>query len=285
MTFSIVAHDRATNAWGVAVASKFVAAGSVVPFAEVGGAIATQSYANLAYRPDGLALLAQGISADDAVEQLTQPDPERELRQLGIADAGGTAATFTGSECFDWAGGIVGDGYCCQGNILTGADVIEAMAATFEATDGDLGRRLTHALLADDAKGGDRRGRQAATVLVAQADAGYGAGSDIAIDLRVDDHPQAATELLRLLELHELVFPRPGSLVFEPITDDLANEIRTALDQLGFEVEACGAYDEPLGRALSDWVGVENLESRWSDQPLIEALVLAELRRAASAKY
>ena len=251
----------------------------------VGGAIATQSYANLAYGPDGLALLAQGISADDAVEQLTQPDPERELRQLGMVDANGTAATFTGSECFDWAGGIVGDGYCCQGNILTGADVIEAMAASFEATDGDLGRRLTHALLAGDAKGGDRRGRQAAAVLVAQADAGYGAGSDIAVDLRVDDHPQAATELLRLLELHELVF-RDLALSCSsrsPMTSLIRSE-RHSTNLVSMSKLTAPTTNRSDEHYLIGWA-FENLESRWSDQPLIEALVLAELRRAASTQY
>jgi len=278
VTFSIVGHEPGTGAWGVAVASKFIAAGGVVPYVAVGGAIATQSYANLAYGPQGLALSAAGVPAEEIVAELTGPDTQRELRQVGVVDGDGNAATFTGTDCFDWAGGLCGDGYACQGNTLVGETVVRSAAETFETTGGDLATRLVAALLAGDRAGGDRRGRQAAAVVVAQADAGYGAGSDIAVDLRVDDHPRAAEELERILGLHELVFPRPGTLSFVELTDGLAAEVRTLLASRGIDIAPDGGYDEDLNAALFEWAGMENLEERLAEGARIETRVLAALR-------
>ena len=209
MTFSIVAWDPEAHEWGVAVASKFLAAGSVVPWARAGaGAVATQAFANITYGPRGLALLGSK-SADEVVADLINADEEREHRQVGIVDGAGEAAAFTGSECFDWAGSRGGDGYTCQGNILTGPDVVETMAAAFEAASGDLAGRLQAALAAGDRAGGDRRGKQSAAMLIAREGGGYLGDSDIALDLRVDDHPEPVEELGRLLGIHRLLFPNP----------------------------------------------------------------------------
>jgi uncharacterized Ntn-hydrolase superfamily protein len=200
-TFSIVGYDPETGDLGIAVQSKFFAVGSVVPWARAGvGAVATQSYANTAYGPDGLDQLAGGSSAEQVVGALTEADDNRAMRQLGIVDAEGRAAAFTGDGCLAWAGHKVGEHYAAQGNILTGPEVVDAMAATFETTAGDLATRLTAALSAGQAAGGDARGRQSAALLVVRAGAGYG-GNDRYIDLRVDDHPAPIRELRRLLRL------------------------------------------------------------------------------------
>src|SRR3954471_15672703 len=219
MTFSIVA--TADGQWGVAVASKFLAVGAAVPAAEWGvGAVATQSFANLAYRPDGLRMLREGRSAQETLDALTAPDELREQRQAGIVDRDGRAATWTGSECHPWAGGRTGDGWAAQGNILTGPEVVDALAEAFETSTGPLSRRLADALLAGDRAGGDRRGRQSAVLLVVSEGGGYGGGSDVLVDLRVDDHPDPVTELQRLLDLHTLYFGKPEKTL--PLEGDLA---------------------------------------------------------------
>jgi uncharacterized Ntn-hydrolase superfamily protein len=203
-TFSIVGYDPATGDLGIAVQSKFFAVGAVVPWARAGvGAVATQSYANTAYGPDGLRFLADGASAVAAVEQLTAADDDRALRQLGIVDAAGVAATFTGDACLPWAGGRVGEHYAAQGNILAGPEVVDAMAVTFESTPGDLGARLVAALAAGQAAGGDARGRQSAALLVVREGGGYGGANDRYVDLRVDDHPVPIRELRRLYGLRQ----------------------------------------------------------------------------------
>ena len=285
MTFSIVAWDADTPAgpeWGVAVASKFLAVGSVVPWARAGaGAVATQAFAKLTYGPDGLELLARGQSADEAVRALTAPDEGRAQRQLGVVDARGGAASFTGGGCMEWAGGRTGDGYCCQGNILASAGVVDAMADAFEAGRGDLATRLLGALAAGDAAGGVRRGRQAAAVLVVREGGGYLGESDRALDLRVDDHPDPVAELARLLELHALYYPRPGTLAFVDVDEALARELRDLLGRAGYNPGGGGGYDAGLREALFAYVGTENLEERWSDEARVEATVLEHLRRAA----
>jgi uncharacterized Ntn-hydrolase superfamily protein len=275
MTFSIVAHDAHTREWGVAVASRFLAVGSVVAWAQAGaGAVATQSYANVRYGPEGLGLMASGLSADAAIRAVTDGDDDRELRQVGMVDAGGGTATFTGTACFPWAGGVAGEAYACQGNILTGPDVIGAMTGVFETADGDLASRLLAALTAGDEAGGDRRGRQSAALLVVREGGGYLAGSDRAVDLRVDDHPRPVSELARLLELHRLYQPGPDDLDFVPIHDALAQVIRSGLTERGYDCGSGHGYDDRLRQALFEWVGSENLEARWSDGTEIERRVL-----------
>jgi uncharacterized Ntn-hydrolase superfamily protein len=277
VTFSIVAWDERGDdrpEWGIAVASKFLAVGSAVPWARSGaGAIATQALANLSYGPDGLALLGRGLDAETVVRQLTEADDEREHRQVGVVDARGRAATFTGESCFDWAGGITGDGYCCQGNILTGPDVVSAMAKAFESTSGDLTDRMLAALSAGDDAGGDRRGKQSASVLVVREGAGYGGTIDIAVDLRIDDHKAPVPELHRLLSLQRLYFPDEATLKFTDIDETLAAELRQRLG-----ASPGSGYDAPLKKALFDYVGTENLEERWSDEGRIEVRVLDYIR-------
>jgi uncharacterized Ntn-hydrolase superfamily protein len=260
MTFSIVATDG--QAWGVAVASKFLAVGNAVPAARTGiGAIATQSYANLSYRPNGLALLEQGKTAQETLDDLTAADDLRAQRQAGIVDGAGRAATFTGEECHQWAGGTTsrsddGAGYAIQGNILTGPEVVEAMERAWLASDPSepLARRLLAALIAGDEAGGDRRGRQSAAVLVETPGGGYG-GSDVHVDLRVDDHDNPVPELARLLDLHDILFGANDPADAAPLEGDLAAEVRGRLARLGHG-------DPDLDRALGDWAAIENLEER-----------------------
>jgi uncharacterized Ntn-hydrolase superfamily protein len=275
MTFSIVARSADGSAFGVAVASKFLAVGAIVPAAQAGvGAIATQAYANLAYRPQGLALLATGVSAAGVVAALTAADDGRVQRQLGVAGTTGEGATYTGAGCHPWAGGVVGDGYAIQGNILAGPQVVERMQEAFCASDpqAPLHRRLYAALLAGDRAGGDRRGRQSAALLVVAPGQGYGGTGDVVADLRVDDHPDPVAELGRLLDLHSLVFDKPDPATLLPLAGELADEVASRLATLGFR-PAAGGLDE----ALALWAGMENLEERFVPG-YIDPRVLAHLR-------
>ncbi len=280
MTFSIVAWDPEGPEWGVAVASKFLAAGAVVPWARAGaGALATQAFANVAYGPDGLAYLATGRTGADVVATLTAVDPDRDQRQLGVVDRAGRGASFTGSRCLPWAGDRSGDGFAAQGNVLLGPGVLDAMVEAFLGVAGDLPGRLLAALAAGDAAGGDRRGRQSAALLVVRAGGGYLAGGDVAVDLRVDDHVRPVEELGRLLEIHRLLFPRPEELEFLAIDAALAAELRARLRRLGRDPGAGDGWDADLAAALAAWVGEENLEARWRDGAEVERGVLAMLRR------
>ena len=276
MTFSIVARSADGAEYGVAVASKFLAVGAAVPAAEAGvGAVATQSYANLAYRPDGLALLREGHSAREALDRLTGADELRDQRQAGIVAATGPGASFTGAECFPWAGGAVGDGYSIQGNILAGPEVVAAMERAYLSTGvtEPLSRRLLTALLAGDRAGGDRRGRQSAALLVVTPGGGYGGGSDVLVDLRIDDHGDPVPELGRLLDLHDLYFGRPDPADCTPLEGALAEQVRTLLAAKGFQAP-------DLDKALADWASVENLEERLVPGR-IDPLVLAQLAAGA----
>jgi len=211
-TFSIVAFDPDTKELGVAVQSKLVAVGALAPWAEGGvGAIATQSVANTTYGPKGLRLLREGVTPKEVLEKLLAEDPQRELRQVGIVDARGRAATFTGKECFDWAGGRQGKQYVVQGNILTGQEVVDAIAEAFETAKGELGTRLIDALEAAQKAGGDRRRRQAAALYIAREGWGYMGLNDRYRDIRVDDHKEPIQELRRIYELHRALFPQPAS--------------------------------------------------------------------------
>jgi uncharacterized Ntn-hydrolase superfamily protein len=275
VTFSLVACDLEAREWGVAVASKFLAVGSVVPWGEGEvGAVATQSYANVTYGPDGLTALRAGASAEDAMQRLLAPDPDREQRQVGIVDGQGRGATFTGGECFDWAGGRTGDCYAAQGNILTGADVVDALADTCSETAGPLSERLLAALTAADRAGGDSRGRQSASLIVRKRDAGYGGNNDILVDLRVDDHPDPVIELARLYEIHDLLFGRTPEDQLIPL-ERVQAELGSRLGGLGFDGE--------LEPALAAWAGGENLEERLAPGT-IDPVVLRILReRSAEA--
>jgi uncharacterized Ntn-hydrolase superfamily protein len=235
------------------------------------GAIATQAYANPRYGPEGLGLLREGSSAEEVVEQLTAVDAEREHRQLGVVDAAGGSATFTGSKCMDWAGGLAGPGFAAQGNILVGAETVSVLATTFAATAGrPLAERLLECLAAAQAAGGDRRGQQSAALLVVEREGGYARLSDVLVDLRVDDHELPVAELVRLHDIHSLLFGKTPSAQWIEVDDELRAELVQRLQALG--------YEGGLERALGDWSGTENLEERVDGVERIDPVVLAELR-------
>jgi len=272
-TYSIVACDLEADQWGVAVQSKFLAVGSVVPWAEPRvGAIATQSYANPRYGPDGLALLREGRSAEEVVELLTADDDGRAERQVGVVDAEGRAATFTGEACHDWAGGRTGNGYAAQGNILVSHETVDALAVTFEQNGHlSLAERLVECLAAAQAAGGDRRGQQSASLLIVEKDAGYANLSDVVVDLRIDDHELPIVELRRLHGLHNEVFGITPPEDWLTVDEALAAELRDSLAKLG--------YDGELERAFNDWAGTENLEERVDGVERIDPVVFAALRK------
>ena len=268
-TYSIVACDLEAQQWGVAVQSKFLAVGSVVPWAEPGvGAVATQAYANPSYGPNGLALLRDGLGASEVVERLTGEDEGRDERQLGVVDAQGGSASWTGPECMDWAGGRTGPGYAAQGNILVGEETVAALAATFEANAQlSLVQRLLECLVAAQAAGGDRRGQQSASVLVVQRDGGYAGLSDILVDLRVDDHERPIEELRRIYGLHQRLFEVSPREDWLPLDGELRTEVDERLGRLGHDT-------------LAAWASVENLEERVDGDDAIDPVVLDALREA-----
>jgi uncharacterized Ntn-hydrolase superfamily protein len=270
MTFSIVGHgtdSRGQAAWGVAVASKFLAVGNAVPAAVAGvGALATQADANVAWKGIGLSLLDEGATAPVAVQRMIEEDDKRDHRQLGVVDAEGGAATHTGPACLDWAGGVAADGVAIQGNVLAGPQVVEEMKRAWdESADEPLARRLLAALAAGDEAGGDRRGRQSAALLVVSDGAGYAGLDDVAADLRVDDHADPVTELRRLLDLNDFYLTASTDDEKVPVTAELAAE----LDDLA---HAAGHPD------LQSWVGTENYEMRvaedgsWIDRKVLDLL-------------
>jgi uncharacterized Ntn-hydrolase superfamily protein len=279
VTFSIVAADPGAGDWGVAVASRFPCVGAVVPWAKAGvGAVATQSWANTALGPEGLGLMGEGISAEEAVRLLLDHDDGREDRQVGFVDAAGRAATFTGSKCTAWAGGATGPGFAAQGNILVGEPVVAESARVYSATEGDLCDRLLAALLAGDAAGGDRRGRQSAALLVVREGGGYEGRNDRYIDLRVDDHPEAPHELARLFEVWDTtMLIRNDPLL--PADPGLVADLQRRLAVLGtYAGEPSGAYDDPTRTALAGWAGEHNLEGRLRDDDQISNLLVVEIR-------
>jgi len=283
MTYSIVAFDPDEQAWGVAVASKFLAVGALVSWAQAGaGAVATQALCKVSFGRDGLALMAQGKSARETLDFLLKNDPGAAGRQVGMVDSLGGAAAHTGSECMDWAGHRIGEGFTCQGNILTGGDTLDAMAEVFTRAKGELADRLVSALMAGDTIGGDRRGKQGAAVVVARPNGGYGGDTDRYLDLRVDDDPEPVLRLQTLLASHHLFFgrPRPEDLI--PIDESIARELQTLLVAQGYYTGAVsGIWDAPTKHAFWNMVGSENLEERWNisgDTDKIDSVALRYLR-------
>ena len=273
-TYSIVACDLEAGRWGVAVQSRFLAVGAVVPWAEAQvGAIATQSYANPSYGPDGLRLLREGLSAEEAVARLTEADEGRDQRQLGIVDGQGRAATFTGSGCHRWAGGRTGPGYAAQGSILVSGETVDALAERFEAGGGrPLAERLIDCLAAAQAAGGDSRGQQSAALLIVERGGGYAGLSDTLVDLRVDDHDEPIEELRRLYGIHDALFGQTPREEWVEVDDALAEELHARLARLG--------YEEELPDAFRRWSGSENLEERVDGVEHIDPVVLRALREA-----
>jgi uncharacterized Ntn-hydrolase superfamily protein len=266
MTYSIVARDPDASQWGVAVQSKFLSVGSVVPWAEAHvGALATQAYANPRYGPDGLALLREGLSAAEVVERLVAADDGRGERQLGVVDREGRSAAYTGAGCLDWAGHRTAENYAAQGNILVSKETVDAMTETFESTTGTLARRLIDCLHAAQAAGGDKRGQQSAALLIVQENGGYAGMSDLVCDLRVDDHERPIDELARLYVLHDRLFGMTPDENWLPLDNELAAEVAARVERAGY-------------RSLREWAGVANLEDRVRDEPRIDPVVLEALR-------
>lgn len=308
MTYSIVAHDPVTGDLGVAVQSRFLAVGAVVPWARAGvGAVATQAYGHPGYGPTGLELLSSGTEPSTVLDTLTADDPLREERQVGIVDRTGRAATFTGRACYAWAGGRTGPGFAAQGNILAGPAVVDGLAETFVAGGHPFPELLVACLTAAEAAGGDRRGRQSAALLVVREGGGYGGYNDRWIDLRVDDHTTPIEELARLLEMHRLYFDRPRAEDLLPIDGALADELRHLLTRRGSAPGKVGGnvfesmeptavpgsvqrpmvgeprpgppgWDDSWQRALLAWMGVQNLEERAVAMGWIDPRVLSVLR-------
>jgi uncharacterized Ntn-hydrolase superfamily protein len=270
-TYSIVACDLDAEQWGVSVQSKFLSVGSVVPWAEPHvGAIATQAYANPRYGPSGLELLRQGLSAQEVVDKLTSEDEGRDHRQLGVVDGEGRTATYTGTECLDWAGGRTGQGYAAQGNILVSKETVDALAETFESTSGKLAERLIDCLAAAQQAGGDSRGQQSSALLVVERNGGYAGMSDVVVELRVEDHERPIDELRRIYILHDEIFGKTPRRLWLDVDEALAAELTERLAKLGYEGE--------LQDSFTRWTGKENLEDRVDGVEQIDPVVLQALR-------
>jgi uncharacterized Ntn-hydrolase superfamily protein len=270
MTYSIVGFDPEEKEWGIAVQSKFLGVGSVVPFAKAGvGAVATQSYANTSYGPYALQLMEEGKTAEEALDIITKDDPERPLRQVGLIDACGNPATFTGEGCYDWAGGQTGKHFAAQGNILVNEQTVKAMADTFESTTGSLAERLLHALDAGQEAGGDSRGMQSAALLVVKENGGYGGFNDRYIDLRVDDHASPIQELKRIYQLHQLYFKESDAGRVVLLEGEIYDEVERELTRLGYAKEKQSLYQN-----LKDYLHTENFEMREQDENYIDLDVL-----------
>ncbi len=264
-TFSIVAFDPKTKDLGVAVQSRFVSVGAVVPWAESGvGAVATQSFANTAYGPRALTLLRKGMHPKDAIHQLTSRDKMAAQRQVGLVDARGRSASFTGDECFEWAGHVVGRNHACQGNILAGEDVVKGMARAFESTEGDLPVRLLAALHAGQRAGGDKRGQQSAALLVVREKGGYGGLNDRWIDVRVDDHPAPIDELTRIFNIYDVtLLNREDPTDVVVLTASVVKELQQGLSRLGYyRGPLAGTYDAATKASFEAWAGINNFENK-----------------------
>jgi uncharacterized Ntn-hydrolase superfamily protein len=286
-TFSIVAFERETATWGIAVQSKFIAVGAVVPFAEAGaGAIATQALANTTYGPNGLALLRQGVSAPEVVRRLTEADSGRDERQLGVVDAQGGSASFTGSKCMEWAGHETGEGFACQGNILFGPGVVRAMARTYESTGGDILDRLLAALAAGQREGGDRRGMQSAALYAVRKGGGYEGGNDRWVDIRVDEHPSPIEELKRIFQVYDMtMLTREDPATLLTIEGDVAQGLQHDLGVLGYYTgRLTGTWDPVSQAAFTRFLGEHNFENKARTDGKVWPSIVNYLKERARAE-
>lgn len=282
-TFSIIGFDPVTKELGIAVQSKFLGVGAVVPWAKAGvGAIATQAMANLHYGELGLELLERGYTAEETLQALIALDPDHEERQVGIVDASGNGVSYTGKNCFSYAGGLSGEHFACQGNILVGEETVTALKEVFLSSSGTLAERLVSALDAAQNAGGDKRGRQSAALLVVKEKGSYGGYNDRAIDLRVDDHPQPIKELQRLLQLHEMYFQKTKEEEKLPADHNYVERLQKALDKLGYyKGPVHGRFDEETRKSYEQFCGVENFEERMIPGNWLDRNVLAFLEKKA----
>lgn len=280
MTFSIIGFDPIEKEWGIAVQSKFLGVGAVVPWAKAGaGAVATQSYANTAYGPKALELMEQGKSAQETLELLLAEDPEKEMRQVGLIDASGNPATFTGKECYDWAGGMTGTHFAAQGNILVDEKTVQAMAQVFTETDGPLAERLLAALDAGQEAGGDSRGKQSAALYIVKDKGGYGGFNDRYIDLRVDDHSDPIKELIRIYQLQKLYFAPSKPERIAVIEGEIKNELIHHLNRLSY-LNNESSSDEETFKALTAYIHTENFEMREQSSGFIDLEVLEFMKKS-----
>jgi len=283
-TFSIVAYDQRSGDFGVAVQSKFIAVGAVVPWAKAKvGAVATQAEANVSYGPRAIEMLESGLSSSLALSRLLADDERTHVRQVAIVDSAGNVAAHTGSECMDWAGHVAGEGYSCQGNILAGRKVVESMAQAYERTKGDLIDRLLAALGAGQIAGGDRRGQQSAALLVVREKGGYEGFTDRFVDLRVDDSPHPIEELKRIFNIYDMTMLKredPSDLV--RIEGAVAKSIQSSLRALRFyKGPISGVYDETTKKALVEFVNINNFENKMDQDEYIWKSVLNYMKEAA----
>jgi uncharacterized Ntn-hydrolase superfamily protein len=284
-TFSIVGYDGQNGDLGVAVQSKFIAVGSVVPWARAKiGAIATQAATNVSYGPKGLRMLENGLTASEVLRKLLGDDEQNQTRQIAIVDARGQVAVHTGKECMDWAGHIEGEGYSCQGNILTGENVVESMAQAYETTKGDLIDKLLAALSAGQQAGGDRRGQQSAALLIVREGGGYEGFSDRYVDLRVDDSRSPIEELKRIFHLYDMtMLSREDPKNLLPITNDIAATLQRDLTKLGYyKASMSGTYDEATRNALIKFVNINNFENRMHEEGKIWKSILQQIEKEAN---
>jgi uncharacterized Ntn-hydrolase superfamily protein len=286
-TFSIVAYDPDREEWGVAVQSKFISVGAVVPWAEAGvGAVATQARANVRYGPIGLKLLGEGVPATEVVQRLVDADPQRAERQVGVVDRQGGSAAYTGKKCMDWAGHLSGYGFTCQGNILMASAVVEGMARAYESTPGDLPERLLAALSAGQREGGDRRGMQSAAMLVVRKSGGYDEGRDRWIDIRIDDHPSPIEELKRVFHIYDLtMLAREDPTTLIPITPDVARTLQHHLSVLGYySGRLTGSWDAATIRGYQKFINENNFENKARGDQTIWPSILDYLTERAAAE-
>ena len=278
MTFSIVGYDPLEKEWGIAVQSKFLGVGAVVPWAKAGaGAVATQSYANTSYGPKALEMMSEGKSAQETLELLLADDPEKEMRQVGLIDANGQAATYTGKECYDWAGGVTGKHFAAQGNILVDEKTVATMSCVFSEAEGPLAARLLAALDAGQEAGGDSRGKQSAAIYVVKEKGGYGGFNDRFVDLRVDDHPDPIKELIRIYQLQQLYFAPSKPEQVAALEGEVKTEVVSELTRLGYLTKEVGS-DEEIYQALTAYLHTENFEMREQKTGWIDLEVLQFMR-------
>jgi len=286
-TFSIVAYDRRNGDLGVAVQSKFIAVGAVVPWAKAGvGAVATQASANVSYGPRALEMLRSGLTSTQTLERLLAEDRETQVRQAAIVDSKGNVAVHTGKKCMNWAGHVIGDCFSCQGNILAGKEVIDSMAQSYGTVEGDLVDRLLAALTAGQKAGGDRRGQQSAAILVVRERGGYEGFTDRYVDLRVDDSLHPIDELRRITNLYSMTMlsrEDPSNLV--PITGAVATSVQKTLKALKFYTgPVTGTYDEATRKALHEFVNVNNFENKMRKDGFIWASILKHMEQSAKIR-
>lgn len=284
-TFSIVAYDRETGDLGVAVQSKFIAVGAVVPWAKAKvGAVATQASANVSYGPRALTMLQGGLRSAQVLERLLAGDKQSRVRQVAIVDSKGNVAVHTGTDCMDWAGHVTGDCFSCQGNILVGKEVVDSMAAAYERAKGDLIDRLLGALAAGQKAGGDRRGQQSAALLIVREGGGYEGFTDRYLDLRVDDSPHPIDELRRIVNVYDMtMLSREDASNLIPIAGPVARSIQRSLKALSFyRGSVTGIYDEATKKALRHFVNVNNFENRMHQDGLIWKSILKYMQHSAN---